>query len=757
MRTLSRKVAVVVAAVVSVALALAWAQRSPISSGATASPSADAKAWSGRVLDSSGRGLPDASVEAVWIGADEAPRVIGRATTDRAGAYRLAAEPSALRGVLLLRATKEGYGANGLQVDARGAERRADLTLLRGSTEVRVTVTTASGERVPGAEVVVTAEPTAGENGAMVVFGDKTDASGSFVAKGVATSSATVHYSAVARGRGRAHGAIVKPRGDAPVEIAAVLDEGASLVGIAVDVSGRPVASVSVHAAETDGPWSDDAESDAEGRFVLRGAPRAAGLALSTRGDWVTTSGGDVPARVEPGAAEGSVRVVVEPAGAIRGRVVDGRGNPVAAATVRALPADRRMGVDHSATTDELGRFTLRGLRTQTAWTLEARRDDLAPKAVENVSARASDVEVRMLAGGALAGAVLDDARSPQSGVSVYVHRIEKSGEVATAQREHAEVATDGAGRWELAHLVPGTYRVEVRSPARAAWSPTAAKVLEAEVTEGGRTVVGDVTVSRGGRIRGRIVVDSGVLPRSVALALLPSGKGGAPQRFAAQVDRGGTFVVGPLEPGAYSLTAYDAARGYSRADAIPVAPGRESEAELAFSDRVAVRGVVVDAAGKPVEGAVVDVFDGGDRGQRDYPLPGRAPDNFSGNTTKTDAAGRFVASGVTAGSYRVRVQKQGAPPVVQPVDAPSDVAMRIVLPAASTLAVRAPADKVVVVETTDGAGVSESRVTPASGVARFEALPPGTYRVRAITANAKPVDVSLGAGETKAVSVPTT
>ncbi len=73
MRTLSTKVAVVVAAVVSVALALAWAQRSPISSGATASPSADAKAWSGRVLDSSGRGLPDASVEAVWIGADEAP------------------------------------------------------------------------------------------------------------------------------------------------------------------------------------------------------------------------------------------------------------------------------------------------------------------------------------------------------------------------------------------------------------------------------------------------------------------------------------------------------------------------------------------------------------------------------------------------------------------------------------------------------------------------------------------------------------
>lgn len=755
---ISRKV-VVAAAMVSVAGALVWSQRSPSAAPREAAPGAPtvAKAWDGRVFDSSGRALADASVEAVWIGADDAPRVLARASTDGAGAYRLSAEPGALRGALLLRATKEGYGASGRQVDVRAVGRHADFTLLRGATEVHVTVATVKGERVPGAEVVVTAEPSAGEAGAMVVFGDKTDGRGSYVARGIATSSATIHYSVVARGRGRTHGAIVKPRGDAPVEIAAVLDEGASLVGAAVDAAGRPVSALRVRAAETDGPWSDEAESDGAGRFVLRGAPRATGLVVSVLGDWVTASGADVPARIEAGAAEGEVRVVVEPAGTIRGRVVDGRGNPISLAAVRALPADRSMGVDHLATTDELGRFTLRGLRTQTAWTIDARHDDWAPKAVENVPARATDVEVRMTAGGALAGDVIDDARAPQSGVSVYVHRIERRGEVATGQREHAEVAADAKGRWEITHLVPGTYRVEIRSAAKAAWAPTAAKVLEAEVTEGGRTVVDEVRVARGGRIRGRILVDAGALPRAVSLALLPSGKGGAPQRFAAQVDRGGTFVVGPLEPGAYSLTVHDATRGYARADAIQVAAARETEAELAFSGRFAVTGVVVDAGGKPVEGAVVDVFDAGDRGQRDYPLPGRAPDNFSGNTTKTDAAGRFVADGVVAGRYQVRVQKAGAPPVVRPVDAPSESAMRIALPAGAVLSVKAPADKVVIVETSDGPGVSESRVTPTTGVARFDALPPGNYRVRAVTAQAKPVTVTLGAGEAKTVAIPTT
>ena len=82
---------------------------------------------------------------------------------------------------------------------------------------------------------------------------------------------------------------------------------------------------------------------------------------------------------------------------------------------------------------------------------------------------------------------------------------------------------------------------------------------------------------------------------------------------------------------------------------------------------------------------------------------------------------------------------------------------MRIALPAGAVLSVKAPADKVVIVETSDGPGVSESRVTPTIGVARFDALPPGNYRVRAVTAQAKPVTVTLGAGEAKPVAIPTT
>src|SRR5262249_27972153 len=157
----------------------------------------------------------------------------------------------------------------------------------------------------------------------------------------------------------------------------------------------------------------------------------------------------------------------------------------------------------------------------------------------------------------------------------------------------------------------------------------------------------------------------------------------------------------------------------------------------LEFSGDLVLSGTVLLGDGANAAGAQIDVFavDGGS--QRAHSSAGRAPDNFSGNSARVAQDGSFRVTGLSAGEYRVRVTLEGQPPLevsvpLGPKLAP--LALRFaegasLAVALAPLAASAPG-RVVLLDSSDDGGHRASAISDEQGVARFRALPAGTYRV---------------------------
>jgi protocatechuate 3,4-dioxygenase beta subunit len=246
--------------------------------------------------------------------------------------------------------------------------------------------------------------------------------------------------------------------------------------------------------------------------------------------------------------------------------------------------------------------------------------------------------------------------------------------------------------------------------------------------------------------------------PAWISVSLLPSGKGGAPHRATLLARAPGTFDMPALEPDTYDVAIQQADHGYARAEQIRIEPGKTSEAHFEFPGDQVVAGRVVDASGAPVSGATVDAYLADAGGQAAYVLPGRAPDNFSGNTAHTAEDGSFRLAGLRAAPHRVRVYKPGEAPLETTIagsarNAP--VTLRLPRPAALEVALGpSAASKIVLIETKDGGGQRESAITDAGGVARFPALSAGSYDVKAIVPGFAAERVALAAGDTAHVTL---
>lgn len=709
--------------------------------------------FAGAVTDSRQRSIEGATIEVLFVGVEDAPRIVASARTDAQGVYSLpASRPKNEQGALVLRASAEGFAVHGRQVESDAL--RQDFVLTRERTSVTVDVRDEAGRPVQGTEVVVAIEPSAGSPGAMTLLFGHSGGDGRIAFDSVPATESLIHWSAVARGRGVAVGEQKKAAGDEPVRIDARLDGGVRIAGEVVDSQGAPVAGVELHASQVEGPWIDDGRSDARGAFSIVGAPRGR-VSLEVRGDWVLAGGQEkLWMDLSKPDDRGAKRVVVESAGVIAGRVTDRNGAPIAEASIRAIPSEHMSASPKSVVANADGRFEIRGLRAKTSWDLDASDPQHAPAFQDKVTVGTRNVELRLSAGGVLAGRVVDDRGAGVGEIEVYAHKVQKSERAMIGLREHATVKTAADGTYRLEHINEGTYRVEVASPGKMGWTSESGLVFEARVEEGKTTTPPDTKVSRAGEIRGRVHVALGRPPVELTVSLLPDGERGAPHRLQVRCAADGSFAIPKIEPGTYSVTVHDAERGYTQARGVRVTPGGTALAELVFQAARTIEGVVTDAEGRPVEGATVDVFSATAGSQTDRPLPGRAPDNFTGNVAQTDGKGRFVVTGVADGRYRLRVTKKGMPGAAADIDVPT-AAVQIALPRAATLEVELakvdrPASRVVIVEGSGGGGFSGSGITDDKGVARFDALPPGSYRVRAIVEGTKESSIVLAAGEAK-------
>ncbi len=475
-----------------------------------------------------------------------------------------------------------------------------------------------------------------------------------------------------------------------PTGVVLVLAPTRPAVGRVLDPDGRPVAGAEVRLAAATSPAregppaplasgtaeSADALSAADGSFLVAAIPA---LAL----DAEVRRQGFAPSRVRgfkvpPVAAEAAGSpvdlgtIVLKPGAALAGQVIDGQGRPIARAQVFEVSelrppaelAERLRQEVPAATTGPDGRFSLvdrpRGLPLH----LLVSAPGYLPATVRGVRPPTlKPLSIRLTAGTALAGRVVDPEGLPVAGAS-----IEASGRAALPGREDRLVgpavlrrATAGQdGRFELPDLPEGRSTLTVSAAGFVALDD-----LEVDLPQPPGEEV-RVVLARGATLEGRVLTTAGEPVTGARILAGPA---------ACLSDGDGVFRTDGVPTGPLAvLTTHPHYPTFRRR--MLIEEGVNS-LEVVLPAGTTVRGRVLDTEGAPIAGATAALEAEPRGGGRAY-------------RARTDAEGAFTLEPVAAGGYRLGASAEGftgeeGEPVVivgkEPIDG-----LEVVLGSAGTL-----------------------------------------------------------------------
>ena len=318
-----------------------------------------------------------------------------------------------------------------------------------------------------------------------------------------------------------------------------------------------------------------------------------------------------------------------------------------------------------------------------------------------------------------------------------------------------ASALADEDGRYTLA-LPPGRYRL------RCAKDGDESRPAEVRVEAGASEDV-VLWVEAKAAVAGVVVDEAGALQGGRTVTAREGRSGGPSEVLAsAKTDAEGRFLVRGLSPGPVVLEVQDGGR-FAEAHALAKVALPYAEARLVLAESaIVLEGAVIDAAGEPVEGALVEVTAlGGPRLTR---------------AGWSDAAGSFALGGLVSGRHRATARADGYTEATADVDLyPGRIHLQLGLRPACDATVRVlpaePALPVTVTAFPEGGGRSPwaaagqtgeaLALAGASGRARVEARTSGAVsRTATVTADlcAGPVVLTLGDGSaTGAVDVEVT
>jgi len=502
---------------------------------------------------------------------------------------------------------------------------------------------------------------------------------------------------------------------------------GTPLRGSVVDREGRPVAGALVWSNRDPGR---SVTSDGGGRFELA-AP-----------SWRPRSWFQVEARgflaeareIPPGRGMDMAPIVLRPAVGVAGRVTDGDGAPLPGAAVRvtadadATPHFRQDGAAGRAWTDPAGHFRVGGLAPGVSHRLRASAPGHAPLQ-RRVTPPGDGLHLVLAPPPGAFGRVVDGADQPIGGVEVALH----GDPPAEPGAEEAVAESDAGGVFRFAATPVGTVTLTARGEGWAPLTVRGVTVVDGGDSPGGEGPVdlGTLTLVRGVRIEGRVIDPEG-LPLAGARVeprvdrrrrLAPAVTGVEP----VATDASGRFSIADLVAGAVRDLTFRA-DGYLPRTMRAVRAPTEPLLEVVLRPAASVRGRVMDGDGRPIEAAKVSI-------DRSDDLPGVAQAEAAGPggsaNAVTDAEGRYVLEGLSAGSFEIRAwspRHRASPwtPVAVASGAAMDLPDLVLLPG-ETLAGR--------VTTVGGEPVAEVRViagpratrTGDDGAYRLEGLDPGT------------------------------
>ena len=240
---------------------------------------------------------------------------------------------------------------------------------------------------------------------------------------------------------------------------APALGQTSAVSGAVVTPEGGPVAGARVFLEPGMAGDLLHTEADASGAFRFEGAfSGETGVFAFAEG----RAFGGQHLNLALGEEVGGLRIVLDPAAAVSGKVLDEKGAPLAGARITriALTHAAKVGIPLSKlgpfgvrepVTDKDGRFTVAGLPAGGRVALKVGHPDHAQEAVENVSPGDTNLSVRLSRGILVRGMVrLRRDQSPVSGALV----LARSG---LPPHDTALATTDGFGEFTL-RLRPGAY-----------------------------------------------------------------------------------------------------------------------------------------------------------------------------------------------------------------------------------------------------------------------------------------------------------
>jgi len=533
--------------------------------GAVAIALRKAASVTGRVIDEKGSPVPGTRVQFV---AEQGIRAIGRSgraafvgrlgvgTTGPDGLFRLLGlEPAKNR---TLEAMRVGYvSARRAGITLQAGEVVKDISLvLRRGLEARGRVVDSAGEAIAGAEVwLLPAE--SGENGGMMIYGEKPDASsgpdGSFLIGGLEPGNYALAVSH--EGYARKQVPSVSVRAEALNEWpSVVLTPGVAIAGFVRSRAGEPVAGAQVFSFG-EGTMLGNSSTDSRGQFRLDGFGADRAVNLSVRAEGYAT----LQQAVTPPAE--NLSLVLKATGKISGRVEDaGTNRPVTDfAASYADPQGNRFGgiLSNEAFHSEDGSFEISEVPAGT-WKVIVSAAGYRPAEVAGIEIREGErregVILSLKSGGSVVGRVLEPRRG--TGVSnASVCWFEGSdgsqfpGATVVAQEagDGTAVSTDADGRYRLDGLPTGMITIAAEHPDYLGASRQVEVEDEATV---------DLTLSLGGSIAGSVL---GRNRRSVipgALVTLEDQGGGFSMGDSTHSDGAGGFLFEHLRAGRYRVSA---------------------------------------------------------------------------------------------------------------------------------------------------------------------------------------------------------
>lgn len=354
------------------------------------------------------------------------------------------------------------------------------------------------------------------------------------------------------------------PEGAGSTDLGTVmLPAGVAVEGYVVDPRGRPVEGAEVSAADGSQPVAmmrfgrrpDDAPgaaasiSGADGYFRIEDRRAGETVNLDARRDGYTAASAP-GVRVPPGEP---VRIVMQPASAVEGRVVDDDGKPVGGARIVLFPSERRGGFQmREGNSDDSGLFRVEDVPPG-ALQARASAPGFQTASLANLEVRAGQdlkgVEIVLAEGAAVEGRVLSPSGRPVAGAIVAV----QEGDRDFFSVPSSAASTDGDGRYRLDGVAPGARTVH------ASQEGYRRTVRDLEVRPGENTL--DLTLEGGAEVRGRVVDEGGAPVPGARVSLREGWRSWDLPRGVSGAD--GSFTLTSVADGTYHLLAEK--EGYAR------------------------------------------------------------------------------------------------------------------------------------------------------------------------------------------------